>query len=378
MSGITPADSLRTKAHPVHSDRVLRLGTFSTNLSSGCAMSNVDGALDASWESTSRLARMAEEMSFEAIVPVGRWRGFGGPTNFNGSGFEAYTWAAGIGAQTSYSGVFATSHVPTIHPLLAAKQAATIDHITGGRFALNIVNGWHQPEIEMFGAPQLEHDARYATAAEWVEIMIRLWASEEPFTYEGKYFQVKDASLSPLPIQRPRPVLMNAGQSKAGREFATKYCDVVFITTGGDDDLAALKDQVAAVKKYARDEHQREVQVWANAYVVQGDTEEDANDFYRHYVDDLGDWEAVDNVLGSLGINSQSLPMEKLLAMKRHWIAGWGGIPVIGTPEMITDKLGNLARAGLDGVLLSWARYVEDMERFRSEAYPLLAEAGLR
>ena len=47
--------------------------------------------------------------------------------------------------------MFATSHVPTIHPILVAKQGMTVDHISGGRFALNVVTGWHKPEIEMFG-----------------------------------------------------------------------------------------------------------------------------------------------------------------------------------------------------------------------------------
>src|SRR6202161_3856023 len=92
-------------------------------------------------------------MECEALVPIGRWHGFGGVTNFNGPGFECFSWAAAIGASTHYSGIFATSHVPTIHPVMAAKQAATIDHVTGGRFALNIVTGWDPPENEKFGSP---------------------------------------------------------------------------------------------------------------------------------------------------------------------------------------------------------------------------------
>ena len=97
-------------------------------------------------------------MEFEALVPIGRWHGFGGKTNFNGPGFECFSWAAGMSASTHYSGIFATSHVPTIHPVMAAKQAAAIDHISNGRFALNIVTGWNRPEIEMFGSPLMEHD----------------------------------------------------------------------------------------------------------------------------------------------------------------------------------------------------------------------------
>ena len=67
--------------------------------------------------------------------------------------------------------VFATSHVPTVHPLLAAKQSATIDNISAGRFGLNIVCGWFRPEIEMFGIEQQDHDARYRMADEWLTVM---------------------------------------------------------------------------------------------------------------------------------------------------------------------------------------------------------------
>ena len=100
-----------------------------------------------------------------------------------------FTWAAGVGASTKKSGIFSTSHVPTIHPVMAAKQGATIDHITGGRFNLNIVTGWYQPEIEMFGEPMMEHDLRYDRATEWLEVIKLLWTREEEFDYEGQILQ---------------------------------------------------------------------------------------------------------------------------------------------------------------------------------------------
>ena len=163
----------RRKTNPVFNDRKLKLGTFGTNLDRGCAISTIDGVLEINWPNTLELAKISEEMEFEALVPIGRWHGFGGVTNFNGPGFECFSWASAIGASTHYSGIFATSHVPTIHPVMAAKQAATIDHVTGGRFALNIVTGWNRPEIEMFGSPLMEHDDRYDCAAEWLHIMKR-------------------------------------------------------------------------------------------------------------------------------------------------------------------------------------------------------------
>ena len=72
---------------------------------------------------------------------------------------------------------------------MAAKQGTTIDHITGGRFALNVVTGWNRPEIEMFGIDLPDHDTRYDIAAEWLDIIKRLWTEDEEFDYEGKFYQ---------------------------------------------------------------------------------------------------------------------------------------------------------------------------------------------
>jgi dimethylsulfone monooxygenase len=322
---------------------------------------------------------MGDQMGFEALVPVGRWRGFGGPTNFNGSGFECFTWAAGIGASTTDAGVFVTSHVPTIHPVMAAKQAATVDHISGGRVALNIVTGWHTPEIEMFGAKQLEHDLRYECAQEWFDIVRKLWTAEEEFSYDGQYYSVKDALISPLPIQSPYPVTMNAGGSGKGRHFGARNCDVVFVASDMRNQTAdGMKAKVDEFRALAREEYGREIRVWNNAYVVQGDTEADAQAFLHHYVEELGDWEAATNLVNGLGMNSQSYDKATLDDMKRHFIAGWAGYPIVGTAEQIVDRLAELVGVGLDGVLLSFPRYVQDMRRFQEEVHPLLVQAGLR
>jgi alkanesulfonate monooxygenase SsuD/methylene tetrahydromethanopterin reductase-like flavin-dependent oxidoreductase (luciferase family) len=363
--------------NPLYNDRRLKLGTFSTNLSGGCAISTIDGTLKADWPSTMTLARMADEMEFEALVPVGRWKGFGGVTNFNGAGFESYTWASAIGAATRNSTVFATSHIPTVHPIMAAKQATTIDHVTGGRFALNIVTGWFKPEIEMFGAPQMDHDKRYDCAVEWLDIVKLLWTEEKEFDYDGKFYQVKKGWLQPKPLQKPYPVVMNAGGSEKGRHYAAKYCDVAFVIFGSHD-LDAAKAQVDAYRELARKEYGRELQVWSYCYVVQGETEKEAKNFYDYYVHQKGDWEAVTNLVDTMGINAQTLPPQVLQGMKEHFIAGWGGYPLIGTKEQVVDGLKMLSAMGLDGVLLSWPRFEEGMREFKNVTYPLLVQAGLR
>jgi alkanesulfonate monooxygenase SsuD/methylene tetrahydromethanopterin reductase-like flavin-dependent oxidoreductase (luciferase family) len=369
----------RRKTNPAFSSRKLKLGTFQTNLDSGCVMSDLDGRIDITWPNTVTLAKLADEMEFEALVPVARWQGFGGATNPQGPGFEAYTWAAGIAASTSKPGVFATSHITLNHPIIAAKQSTVIDHISGGRYALNIVTGWNQPEIDMFGNSMLSHADRYACAEEWLTIVRRLWTEDDPFNHEGRFYQISKGYLQPKPIQSPYPAIMNAGASERGRHFAAKYCDLVYtvIRAGSLDDCRA---HVQAYHKLAREEYGREVRVWTLANIVQGETEQEARDFYRYYVHEKGDWEAARNMMDTfaLEINARAIPADRLKAFQEAFLAGWGGFPLVGTKEQIVDGLQALSRAGLDGVLLAWPRYEEGMRQFRDVTYPLVKQAGLR
>ena len=371
------ADDLRRAGNPLYGERKLKLGTFGTNLDRGCAISTIDGVLEINWPNTLTLAKLADEMEFEALVPVGRWKGFGGVTNFNGPGFETFSWAAGVGACTQNSTVFATSHVLTVHPIMAAKQATTIDHITGGRFALNVVTGWHRPEMEMFGAEMLDHDDRYALAVEWLEIIQRLWTAEEEFDYDGKHFKVAKGYLEPKPLQKPFPPVMNAGSSETGRDYAAKYCDIAFVNTNrGNFELN--KALIESYRKHARQEYGRELQIWSTSYIVQGETEQEAKDYLDEYIHRKGDWEAATNLIETMGLNSQGRSPELLRSMKTHFIGGWGGYPLVGTKEQVVDGLTMLSNLGLDGVVVSWPRYIEDMRNFQRVTLPLLKQAGLR
>ena len=292
-------------------------------------------------------------MEFEAIVPVARWRGFGGAHDPQGPGFEAYTWAAGIAASTVRCGVVSTSHVSLNHPIVAAKQCAAIDHISNGRFTLNVVCGWNGPEMEMFDVPLTGHEDRYARAEEWLAIVKRLWTEDGDFDHDGRFYRIKRGYLQPKPIQKPYPAIMNAGSSERGRHFAAKNCDLVY-TVLRTHDFDACAAHVAAYHRLAREEYGRAVRVWTLATIVQGETEREARRFYDYYVHEKGDWIAAGNV------------------------SGWGGHPLIGTKEQIVDGLAALSRMGIDGVLLSWPRFEAGMREFRDVTLPLGKQAGLR
>jgi len=367
----------RLSTNPLFNDRKLKLGTFSTNLGYAGALTTVEGTLPASWPAVEATARMADEMEFEAIVPVARWRGFGGLTNAAGPGFETYTWAAGVGAITNYSCIFATSHVPLVHPITAAKQMTVIDHITGGRSRLNIVTGWNRPEIEMFGVDLIEHDKRYDMAEEWLSIVDRLWKDDEEFDHQGEYYTINKGYLQPKPIQSPRPVVMNAGGSERGRHYASKFADVAFVAPKSRD-FAVLKEMVSGYYDLGRDEYDNDPQIWTNSYVCCGETEKEAKEKLQHYVHEKGDWEAGGNLIETMGINAQTFTDEELKGMKAHFMAGWGGYPLVGTKDQIVDMLLKLMDCGFNGTLLSWVKFEQEMKEFREEIYPLLEQAGVR
>jgi alkanesulfonate monooxygenase SsuD/methylene tetrahydromethanopterin reductase-like flavin-dependent oxidoreductase (luciferase family) len=78
-----------------------------------------------------------------------------------------------------------------------------------------------------------------------------------------------------------------------------------------------------------------------------------------------------------MGLNSLSIPAPALQNLKEHFVAGWAGYPLIGTKEQVVDGLALLERAGFDGIVLSWPRYIEDMQRFQAETLPAGEAGGL-
>jgi dimethylsulfone monooxygenase len=352
----------------------LKLGVFGLNVSGGCAMTEAGGTLEINWDESVRIARAAEDAGIEAVVPVARWRGFGGPTNFNHRSFETLTWAAGLAAATERIGIFATVHVPTLHPVRAAKEIATVDHISRGRFALNIVAGWNETEIQMFGLSQREHDQRYAFADEWTTLVKRLW-TEDRFNFAGNFFTAPGAYSEPKPVQKPWPVIMSAGNSPAGRDFAACHADLNFAL---GPDLPTLSATCAEVKTLARERYRREISVFTMGYVVCRETEKEARRYRDYYVKEKGDFTAARNLLETLIPNSQSALGSQFQAMIENFIAGYSALPLVGTPEQIVDGMCRMAQAGFDGLTLSWVDYDEGIAQYRDKLRPLLIQAGLR
>lgn len=364
----------RRTTNPLFGDQKMKLGLFGINVSHGLIMSHAPSSYEVSWEHTKEIAQRADRLGFDALIPVARWKGFGGSTNFNGNCFETYTWAAGIAEATERIAVAATSHLPTMHPIVAAKQATTIDHISGGRFALNLVMGWVTPEMEMFGSTQREHDERYAFGQEWLDYTFKLWGEPGSFDVDGQYFQGLDVEAYPKPVQGPRPALVNAGNSKSGIEFSARNVDVNFASL---DTLENVHGYTSTLKEKATSEYKRKLQTMTYGLVVCRDTEAEAEAAFRQVVDE-GDWGAAGNVIKIAGSGASQSFDHAVKQYQERFIAGWGGYPIVGTPEQVAEELGRLNAAGMDGMIMGLIDYNEELTYFGDQVLPLLVEAGLR
>ena len=229
----------------------LKLGLFGANCSSGRAVTMVPERWSGSWPDCVKLAEIADRAGIEFMLPIGRWKGYGGETDYQGATWETVAWACGLLAKTKRLIVFGTVHAPLIAPLIAAKEFVTADHIGEGRFGLNLVCGWNEDEFEMFGATLRDHETRYEYAQEWLDIVKLAWSSQEDFDFDGRFFKLTGVRAKPKPFGGTRPLLMNAGASTAGQAFAIRNCDALFSTISHGISLEETAAHIGRVQALA-------------------------------------------------------------------------------------------------------------------------------
>ncbi len=356
----------------------LRLGLFGANCSSGRTYASLPERWEASWENNLRLAQMADEIGIECMVPIARWKGYGGASNPNGSSFESIAWACGLLAATRRLHVFCTVHVPLHHPLVAAKQMATGDHIGRGRLGVNIVCGWNEDEFQMFGVTKKEHDARYAQGEEWWSTVKRIWAGEERFDYKGAYYQLNAVEGAPRPFGDADPLMMNAGSSDTGRWFAIRHSNLHFDAVETPE---ASSPRVAETKRLAR-ERGREIQVWTPVGIVCRPTQEEADE-YLQYVVDHADCGAIGHLAdlhakeGRQQTDPQRLVHSGHNSFGRRALAR-GSYCVVGDPDAVAREFARLSAAGLDGLAVNFVDYLKELPYFAAEVLPRLERLDLR
>jgi FMNH2-dependent dimethyl sulfone monooxygenase len=357
------------------------LGLFLPIQAGGWSASTLPRSTDWRFDYNKDLVLKAENLGFDLVFALSQWLpkgGYGGV--FNGDALDSFATTAALTSVTQRIMLISTIHVlyGPLHPLHLAKWGATLDHISGGRWGINIVTGHREVEHKMFGWDQIEHDRRYDLASEFIEVVQRLWSYDENYSFEGiSPWKLGGGFVSPKP-RFGRPALVNATGSDAGIAFAARHSDLVFITSPGASDFAraieVLPAHAARVKQEARNAG-RTVRTLLNPMVISRDTEAETWAYHDAIVAHQD--QRTPEGFSSLKSDAHAWRGRTALdAPKRRAIGG--NIEVIGTPEQVVEQFVQLKRAGIDGLQLSFFDFKPDLEFFGDRILPLMKQAGLR
>ncbi|MFM0504974.1 NtaA/DmoA family FMN-dependent monooxygenase [Paraburkholderia caffeinilytica] len=330
---------------------------------------------------------------------------------------------AALATHTEHLGLALTSSVLQVHPFEFARRASTLDHISSGRLAWNIVTSTQENAARNFGLDRLtEHDERYVWAEEYADVVYKLWEGSwddaallkdkvrgifsdhrgiHKIHHIGKRYRVEGPHLS-APSPQRTPLLFQAGSSSAGAQFAARHAEAQFISA---PHLQAAIDLTSRTRAMIRANGRSDADVkflQSFAFVI-GSTEEEA----RRKEAELESYISVDGFLAAsnLGVSQDTgepYPADTLLADIRtngaqshiEWLRKMqpereptiGDLALlvarrhprlVGTPETIATQLAQWQQAGVDGVnLINWL-LPGTYEEFNAYLLPELQKRGL-
>ena len=341
------------------------------NVSGGLVVSDIEQRTSWDFEYNKKLAQIAEKSGFEYALSQIRFTAGYGADNQH----ESVSFSHGLLAATTKLNVIAAILPGPWDPALAAKQIATIDHLTGGgRVAVNIVSGWFKGEFQAIGQPWLEHDERYRRSQEFIESLKGIWTTDN-FTYSGDFYRFRNYSLKPKPLKVPE--VFQGGSSRAARDMASRVSDWYF--TNGNT-VEGIKAQIDDIKeKAAANNHQ--VKVGVNAFIIARETEEEAKAVLAEIIAKANP-EAV-NAFGHAAKQAGAASPEG----EGNWAKSTfedlvqynDGFKtnLIGTPRQIAERIVALKAVGVDLILSGFLHFQEEVAYFGEKVLPIVRELEL-
>ena len=290
------------------------------------------------------LLRRGEELGFETTLLAERWMG---------TDHSAWLLASALAPLTSRIELMVAVHPGIVTPQAVAKLAVSLDRISGGRAAINIVNGWWKEEFETFGQSWWppDDDARYRRMDEFVRVLRGLW-EQDMFDFHGEFYTVDHQGLPLKSIQLPHPPLYAGTRNQTGKDVIAQYCDYWFVDYLTDYRLWEQSVDQAAVlisdMKSRAARHARSVAFGMSCHVICADTKDKAI-------------ELADQLEEHGKTNRIAFIAAKAL-----------GPGLVGTPEMIADRILRYAAAGVGTLMLHFHPMMDGMEKFARQVMPLL------
>lgn len=315
-----------------------------------------DEGMDASWQYVKKLAQRSEQIGFDlsliAELNLNDIKGEAAPS------LDAWSTAAALTAVTDRLEMMVAVR-PTFHnPALLAKQAANIDHIGGGgRLSLNVVSSWWRDEAEKYGVSFEQHDRRYDRTSEWLDVVDLLW-SRDGDDYDGEFYQIKNSTMQPKPLSRPRPVIYAGGESEAAKELIARKCDA-YVMHG--DPPTRIAEKIADMRRRRESLGLPPMIYGVAAYAVVRDSESEAQAEVARITDVQQSASGYKNYQQWLA----GTQLEQQVSLEDYSVSNRGlRSGLIGTPQQVSDRVGAFSDAGVDLLLLQCSPQLEEMERF--------------
>jgi len=314
-----------------------------------------DESMLATWAYVKKLAQRSEANGFDvtliAELNLNDIKGVEAPS------LDAWSTAAALAAVTERIELMVAVR-PTFHlPALLAKQAANIDHISGGRLTLNVVSSWWADEAKKYGVGFEQHDDRYARTGEWLDVLNGVW-SQDHFSYAGKYYRVDDNVLEPKPLSQPRPTLYAGGESPAAKDLIAEKCDA-YLMHG--DPPERVREKIADLRERRAKHNLPPLKFGVAGYAIVRETEREAQNELRRITDVQQSAAGYANYQQWLA----GTQLEQRVSLEDYSVSNRGlRSGLVGTAEQVAERLAQFEAAGVDLVLLQFSPQMEEMDRF--------------
>lgn len=365
----------------------LRLGLFYPNARSIHVLSpevirRTPDLLD--YEVHTDLAQTAEKNGFDYAFMADGWGSFG-PAAHAGGYYDPIILspllAMHLLAVTTRLRCITTIHTSFFHPLLVARIGGALDALSKGRWGINIVTGSGFGEgLDKHTLGCLNSKQRYERASETMELLLRAWSGKK-IEFDGNYFQVDGQLVGPNAALDPKPLVVSAGASDAGREFAGRYADYIFMP--GRTPPNELKKRFNDIKRIAVNHGRAEsdVQLQVHASVVVRANKAEAKE-YSDWIAETVDLDMVAEYLNGVrgGISTYDDIYRSLGDLEMRQVGSVAGARKIhGSAEEVADHIEMLHRDfGCNGIAVSFPIWsLEEINLFGELVMPRLRDKGI-
>ncbi len=297
-------------------------------------------AQDRSFQFALKAVRDAEDMGFDITLVAER---------LVAADLEAWVVSSALAVLTSKIEIMTAVHPGIVNPQLAAKMGASLDRLTGGRFAINVVPGRRTHEFDLYGNGGWVEKGQdhYKRVDEFIRVLKSMW-TEDDFSFDGQFYHASKGSMLTKTVRTPHPPVYAASSAHEGMEIIARECALWFVSYGDGIDayeanVARISHDMADMKVRAA-RHNREIGFGISTLIACSDDPSELIADARRFAQDP----------------LHNVPIKAL------------GAGLIGTPQLIADRIRRYEDMGMSLLMLQFHPFMDGLRTFADRVMPLL------